>query len=164
MLFRSTLIAAAAVLALPTVIMAFMFGQSRVFFAMSRDGLLPRALSRVGRRGVPVPVTIFTGVFAAIMAGVLPLKFIAEVANAGTLAAFIATAVAMIVLRRQRPELPRPFKTPLWWLVGPLAIAGCLYLFWSLPSITKILFFAWNAVGLSVYMVYGRTESRLAGS
>ncbi|RAK59236.1 amino acid permease [Phenylobacterium hankyongense] len=158
----SVLIAAAAVIALPTVIMAFMFGQSRVFFAMSRDGLLPRGLSAVNRRGVPAPVTLMTGICAALMAGFLPLKFIAEVANAGTLAAFIATAIAMMVLRRQRPELPRPFRTPLWWLVGPLAVAGCLYLFWSLADITKVLFFAWNALGVGVYLAYGRTKSRLA--
>jgi APA family basic amino acid/polyamine antiporter len=158
----AVLIAAAAVIALPTVIMAFMFGQSRVFFAMSRDGLLPTGLSAVNGRGVPAAVTILTGVCAAAMAGFLPLKFIAEVANAGTLAAFIATAIAMMVLRRQRPELTRPFRTPLWWLVGPLAVGGCLYLFWSLADLTKEMFFAWNAAGVVVYLIYGRTRSRLA--
>ena len=158
----AVLIAAAAVIALPTVIMAFMFGQSRVFFAMSRDGLLPTGLSGVNRRGVPAAVTILTGVCAAAMAGVLPLKFIAEVANAGTLAAFIATAVAMMVLRRQRPDLPRPFRTPVWWLVGPLAILGCLYLFSSLAGVTQAMFFAWNGAGLVAYLFYGRRRSRLA--
>ncbi len=160
----AVLIAAAAVIALPTVIMAFMFGQSRVFFAMSRDGLLPRGLSAVNPRGVPVAVTLLTGICAAAMAGFLPLKFIAEVANAGTLAAFIATAIAMMVLRRQRPELDRPFRTPLWWLVGPAAIGGCLYLFSSLAGITQVMFFVWNGVGLVVYLAYGRTKSRLAGA
>ena len=158
----AVLIAAAAVIALPTVIMAFMFGQSRVFFAMSRDGLLPKGLSRVNVRGVPAKVTILTGVAAAVMAGFLPLSFIAELANAGTLAAFIATAIAMMVLRRQRPELPRPFRTPLWWLVGPLAVFGCLYLFSSLNGFTKGMFFAWNWVGAVVYLIYGRTHSRLS--
>jgi APA family basic amino acid/polyamine antiporter len=158
----ATLIAAAAVIALPTVIMAFMFGQSRVFFAMSRDGLLPRSLSAVNGRGVPAAVTVLTGVCAAAMAGILPLKFIAEVANAGTLAAFIATAIAMMVLRRQHPDLARPFRTPVWWLVGPLAVAGCLYLFSSLASITQVMFFVWNGVGLLVYLAYGRTKSALA--
>lgn len=158
----AVLIAAAAVIALPTVIMAFMFGQSRVFFAMSRDGLLPRQLSAVNRRGVPAAVTILTGVCAAAMAGFLPLRFIAEVANAGTLAAFIATALAMMVLRRQRPDLRRPFKTPIWWLVGPVAIGGCVYLFSSLAGITQVMFFVWNGVGLLVYLAYGRTRSRLA--
>jgi APA family basic amino acid/polyamine antiporter len=160
----AVLIAAAAVIALPTVIMAFMFGQSRVFFAMSRDGLLPTGLSAVNRRGVPAPVTLLTGLCAALMAGFLPLKFIAEVANAGTLAAFIATAIAMMVLRRQRPELPRPFKTPFWWLVGPLAVLGCLYLFSSLALITQEMFFVWNVLGLAVYLVYGRSKSRLAAA
>jgi APA family basic amino acid/polyamine antiporter len=158
----AVLIAAAAVIALPTVIMAFMFGQSRVFFAMSRDGLLPTALSAVNARGVPAPVTILTGVFAAGMAGFVPLKHLAEVANAGTLAAFIATAFAMMILRRQQPDLARPFRTPLWWLVGPLAVAGCVYLFWSLADFTKGFFFAWNGVGVVVYLLYGRTRSLLA--
>jgi APA family basic amino acid/polyamine antiporter len=158
----AALIAGAAVVALPTVIMAFMFGQSRVFFAMSRDGLLPRRLSAVDSRGVPAAVTLLTGVCAALMAGFLPLRFIAEVANAGTLAAFIATAIAMMVLRRQRPELTRPFKTPLWWLVGPLAVGGCLYLFFSLAGVTQGLFVVWNAIGLVVYLLYGRTRSRMA--
>lgn len=160
----ATLIGAAAVIALPTVIMAFMFGQSRVFFAMSRDGLLPSGLSAVNRRGVPAAVTILTGVCAAAMAGFLPLKFIAEVANAGTLAAFIATAIAMMILRRQRPDLPRSFKTPIWWLVGPLAVLGCLYLFSSLAGVTQVMFFLWNGVGLIVYLLYGRAKSRLAGA
>ena len=160
----AVLIAAAAVIALPTVIMAFMFGQSRVFFAMSRDGLLPRGLSAVNARGVPAAVTILTGVCAAAMAGFLPLKFIAEVANAGTLAAFIATALAMMILRVQRPELTRPFRTPLWWAVGPLAIVGCVYLFSSLAGLTQVMFVIWNIVGLLVYLAYGRTKSRLAGA
>ncbi|MBW8816316.1 MAG: amino acid permease [Caulobacterales bacterium] len=158
----AVLIAAAAVIALPTVIMAFMFGQSRVFFAMSRDGLLPTRLSAVNRRGVPAAVTILTGVCAAAMAGILPLKFIAEVANAGTLAAFIATAISMMVLRRRRPDLPRPFRTPVWWAVGPLAVIGCVYLFSSLQTITQVMFFIWNGLGVLVYLAYGRTSSRLA--
>lgn len=158
----AVLIAAAAVIALPTVIMAFMFGQSRVFFAMSRDGLLPSGLSRVNARGVPAAVTLLTGACAAAIAGFLPLKFIAEVANAGTLAAFIATAVAMMVLRVQRPDLPRPFRAPAWWAVGPLAVIGCLYLFYSLAGITQLMFVAWNVAGVLVYLAYGRTRSRLA--
>jgi APA family basic amino acid/polyamine antiporter len=160
----AVLIAAAAVIALPTVIMAFMFGQSRVFFAMARDGLLPRTLAQVSPRGAPVRVTVFTGLLAAVIAGAAPLKLIAELANAGTLAAFVATAVSMMILRVQRPDLPRPFRTPLWWIVGPLAIAGCLYLFWSLPALTRWLFLGWNLVGLAVYLLWSRRHSVLAGS
>lgn len=158
----AVLIAAAAVIALPTVIMAFMFGQSRVFFAMSRDRLIPGWLCAVNARGVPARVTVFTALVAAVMAGLVPLKRLAEVANAGTLAAFIATAIAMMMLRRARPDLARPFRTPVWWLVGPLAVAGCLYLFSSLATFTQLFFLGANAVGLVVYLLYGRTRSRLA--
>jgi len=158
----ASLIAGAAVVALPTVIMVFMFGQSRVFFAMARDGLLPRGLTKVSSRGVPAPVTILTGVIAAGIAGVLPLGAIAALANAGTLAAFIATAFAVMVLRRRLPDIPRPFRTPVYWLVGPAAVAGCLYLFSSLPLTTMLYFLIWNVVGVGVYMAYGRVKSRLA--
>ncbi|MDR3508673.1 MAG: amino acid permease [Caulobacteraceae bacterium] len=156
------LVAGAAVLALPTVILAFMYGQSRIFFVMARDGLLPEGLSRVNpRTGTPVVMTIITAVFAAALAGLLTLKEIAEVANAGTLCAFIAVAVSMMVLRMREPNRPRVFKAPVWWLVGPLAIGGCLYLFSSLPTMTIIRFFAWNAIGLVIYLVFARRSSLL---
>ena len=129
---------------------------------MARDGLLPIGLARVGRRGVPGAVTIATGVLAALIAGFLPLKAIAELANAGTLAAFIATAVSMLTLRRRAPDLTRPFHCPAPWLVGPLAIAGCLYLFASLPAVTIVWFLAWNAFGLVVYLAWSRRRSVLA--
>lgn len=160
----ASLIAGAAVVALPTVIMVFMFGQSRVFFAMARDGLLPRGLAGVDRRGVPVAVTILTGVIAAVIAGAMPLSEIASLANAGTLAAFIATAAAVMYLRRHRPELDRPFTTPLVWLIAPAAILGCVYLFTSLTANTIAFFFAWNVVGVVVYLIYGRGRSNLAVS
>jgi APA family basic amino acid/polyamine antiporter len=155
-------IAGAAVLAMPTVIMVFMFGQSRVFFAMARDGLLPQGLAGVDRRGVPVAVTVLTGVIAAVIAGLVPLDEIASLANAGTLAAFIATAFAVMVLRRRSPELVRPFTTPVVWLIAPGAVVGCLYLFTSLQTKTMLFFFAWNAIGVLAYLVYGRMKSRLA--
>ncbi len=156
-------IGAAAVIALPTVIMAFMYGQSRVFFAMARDGLLPRRLAAVhATRGTPVAVTVLTGVIAATLAGFMPLARIVALANAGTLCAFIATAAAMAILRLREPQRPRRFRTPLWPLVALLAIAGCLYLFASLPGETIRFFFVWNALGLAVYLLYARHLSRLA--
>ncbi len=158
----AALIAGAAVVAMPTVIMVFMFGQSRVFFAMARDGLLPRGLAKVDRRGVPVAVTVLTGVIAAIIAGAMPLDEIAALANAGTLAAFIATACAVMALRRRAPHLERPFVTPLVWVIAPAAVAGCLYLFTSLSAKTIVFFFAWNAVGVVAYLLYGRSKSALA--
>jgi len=160
----AAIIAGAAVVAMPTVIMVFMFGQSRVFFAMARDGLLPRALAGVDRRGVPTAVTIMTGVIAAVFAGLVPLADIASLANAGTLAAFIAVCCAVMVLRVRSPELPRPFVTPAVWLVAPATIAGCLYLFSSLQTKTMLFFLGANAVGAVVYLLYGRTKSQLAAA
>jgi APA family basic amino acid/polyamine antiporter len=160
----AAVIAGAAVVAMPTVIMVFMFGQSRVFFAMARDGLLPRALSSVDRRGVPVAVTVLTGVIAAAIGGFVPLADIAALANAGTLAAFIATACAVMVLRRRSPDIERPFSTPLVWVIGPAAVIGCVYLFTSLSAKTMEFFAAWNAFGVVVYLLYSRTRSRLAAA
>jgi APA family basic amino acid/polyamine antiporter len=158
----AAVIAGAAVVAMPTVIMVFMYGQSRVFFAMARDGLLPRRLSAVDRRGVPSAVTVLTGVIAAAIGGFLPLADIAALANAGTLAAFIATACAVMALRRRAPSLARPFATPVVWLIAPAAVVGCIYLFTSLSGLTIGFFFLWNAIGVGVYLLYGRTKSALA--
>ena len=160
----AALIAGAAVLAMPTVIMVFMFGQSRVFYAMARDGLLPRALAAVGPRGVPTAVTLLTGVIAAIIGGLMPLDEIAALANAGTLAAFIATAFAVMVLRRRAPDISRPFRTPLVWVIGPATVLGCLYLFSSLAGKTMGFFVIWNVIGVGVYLAYGRRRSRLAAA
>jgi APA family basic amino acid/polyamine antiporter len=161
----ATLIGAAAVLALPTVIMAFMYGQSRIFFVMARDGLLPQRLSAIHPRfGTPVLMTLVTGVIVAIIAGLLPLKEIAELANAGTLVAFIAVAVCMMVLRVKAPNQPRLFRAPLPWVIGPLGIIGCAYLFISLPFATVWRFFAWNALGLIVYLLYARRQSLLVNA
>ncbi len=159
-----TLIAAAAIIALPTVILVMMFGQSRVFFVMSRDGLLPRGLSKVHPKfGTPTTITIITGCFVAAVAGFFRLDEIAELSNAGTLAAFVAAAVCMMVMRKTHPDLPRVFRCPWPWVVGPLTIAGCLYLFISLPPSTMLRFLAWNVVGLVIYFFYGRRHSALAG-
>ncbi|WP_129776955.1 amino acid permease [Peristeroidobacter soli] len=153
----------AAIVALPTVIMAFMYGQSRIFFVMARDGLLPRRLSVVSESsGTPALMTMITGVIVAVIAGFLPLQRIAEVANAGTLVAFIAVAVCMLVLRNQAPNAPRPFRTPAATLIAWAAILGCAYLFVSLPGVTKLTFVVWNAIGIVVYFVYARYQSALA--
>jgi APA family basic amino acid/polyamine antiporter len=156
----STLVAAAAIIALPTVIMVMMFGQSRVFFVMARDGLLPPVLSRVNQRfGTPMVCTILIGGLVSLVAGFLPLSEIAELSNAGTLAAFIAVGLCVMVLRLTKPDAPRIFKTPVVWVVAPLAILGCGYLFWSLPWVTQKRFLIWNAIGLVVYLLYGRLNS-----
>jgi APA family basic amino acid/polyamine antiporter len=156
------IVAAAAVIALPTVLLAFFYGQSRIFFVMSRDGLLPRGLSKVGKRGTPVVITVFTAIVTSALAGVARLDEIAALANAGTLIAFVAVAACMLVLRKRDPQRPRVFRTPIAWIVGPLAILGCAYLFTSLPTRTQLWCLLWNAFGLLVYLLYARRNSLLA--
>ncbi len=156
-------VALAAVIALPTVILAFMYGQSRIFFVMARDGLLPRALSKVNAKtGTPVLMTLLTGALSAVISGFLSLKDIAELANAGTLAAFIAVGVSVIVLRRREPNRPRVFSTPLWQVVAPAGVLGCLYLFSSLPAKTQLYFLYAHIIGAVIYFAYGKRKSVLA--
>lgn len=157
------MIALAAVIALPSVILVMMYGQSRVFFVMARDGLLPRSLARISpRTGAPTRITLLTGLSIAFVAGIFRLDEIAELANAGTLIAFISVGACLMILRRRSPELPRLFRCPQPLLVGTLTIMGCAYLLFSLPEATLIRFGAWNAIGLLVYCVYGRLRSDAA--
>lgn len=157
-------VASAAIIALPTVILVLMYGQSRIFFVMARDGLLPPSLAKVSRaRGTPVLMTALTGIVVVLLAATLQLSQIALLANAGTLCAFVAVAASMLVLRAREPNRARPFRTPLPWIVGPLCIVGCLYLFLNgLPAFTQWWFLFWNAGGLILYFAYGAWRSRLA--
>ena len=159
----AAVIGAVASIAIPTVILAFLYGQTRIFYVMARDGLLPRSWARVhSKLGTPVIITIFTAIVCSALAGLLTLGEIASLANAGTLAAFIAVAVSLMVLRRREPNLERPFRTPLAWIVAPAAILGCLYLFSSLNSGTIERFFIWMAIGIPVYLLWGSHKSALA--
>lgn len=154
------LVALAAIIALPSVILVMMYGQSRIFFVMARDGLLPRRLARISpRTGAPTFITVLTGLSIAGVAGFFRLDEIAELANAGTLLAFISVGVCLMVLRRGAPHIERLFRCPAPFVVGTAAVLGCLYLLASLPSSTIIRFFIWNLVGLAVYFAYGRRRS-----
>jgi basic amino acid/polyamine antiporter, APA family len=155
------LVGLAAIIALPSVILVMMYGQSRIFFVMARDGLLPPVVSRVNAKGSPALITAVTGIFVAIFAGFIPLKEIAALSNAGTLIAFIAVALSMIILRRKLPHLKRTFKTPLYLLVGLIAIGGCGFIFYSLPLQSQLFTLIWMVIGLVVYFSYGRWNSRL---
>jgi APA family basic amino acid/polyamine antiporter len=151
----AAVIGAAAIIALPTVILAFLFGQSRIFFVMARDGLLPGWLAAASpRTGAPIRITLMTAVLVGILAGLVPLAQIAALANAGTLLAFASVAVCMLVLRRRLPLAGRLFLTPWPWLVGPVTVLGCLYLFFSLPGITRTFFLVWNVTGLLYYSLW----------
>ncbi len=155
-------VAIAAVIALPTVLLGFLYGQSRIFLVMARDGFLPQGLARISKRGTPARITMVTAVLVAVIAGVLPIDEIAALANAGTLIAFTAVGLCLLVLRRRAPDLKRPFRTPGAWAVGLGAIGGCAYLFISLPLTTILACFAWNAIGLLVYILYGQKRAAAA--
>jgi APA family basic amino acid/polyamine antiporter len=158
------ILAVSAVVALPTVILAFFYGQSRIFFTIARDGLLPNSLARVSSRGTPVRITIFTAIVTSIFAGLIPLASIAALANAGTLAAFVAVCAAMLVLRRREPNRERKFRTPAATFVGTMGILGCLYLFISLPNRTQLFFLGAQAIGIVLYLIYGHGAAERARS
>jgi basic amino acid/polyamine antiporter, APA family len=160
--WAARVLGASAVVALPTVILAFFYGQSRIFFTVARDGLLPPTLARVSRRGTPVRITIFTAIVTSVFAGLIPLASIAALANAGTLAAFIAVCAAMLVLRRREPDRERKFRAPLPWVVGLGGIFGCLYLFISLPNRTQLFFLTAQVIGLVLYGIYGSSAAERA--
>jgi len=156
------LVGLAAGLALPSVILMMMFGQTRIFFVMSRDGLLPEFLSKIHPKyHTPHVVTMITGVFVAFFAALFPVGALADISNSGTLFAFAMVAISVLVLRRTDASRYRPFRTPAVAVTAPLAIAGCVYLFFSLSSYTLLLFAGWAAVGLIVYFLYSRSRSHV---
>ncbi|MGC1214619.1 MAG: amino acid permease [Micromonospora sp.] len=161
--FIANLITVGALAGLTTVVMILMLGQSRVAFAMSRDGLLPRWLSRVHPRfGTPHRITVIVGVVVALLAGFIPLEELAELVNIGTLFAFALVATAVILLRRTRPDLPRGFRVPGGPVIPVLAVVACVVLMLFLTVQTWVRFVVWMVLGLIVYFLYGRRHSRLA--
>jgi APA family basic amino acid/polyamine antiporter len=161
--FFSGVISFGAAVGLTTVCMILLLGQTRVFFAMSRDGLLPRFFSRVHPRfKTPYRPTILLGVVIAIVAGFTSLSELAELVNIGTLFAFVIVAVSVIILRRTRPDLPRAFRTPLVPVLPIVSVAASFWLMLNLPAETWLRFGIWMVIGVVVYFFYGRTHSRLA--
>jgi APA family basic amino acid/polyamine antiporter len=157
------LLGLAAFLALPSVILMMLFGQTRIFFVMSRDGLLPEVLSRIHARfKTPHIVTMITGIGVTFAAAFLPVGKLADISNSGTLFAFLVVALAVMILRIKDKDRNRPFKTPAVWVVGPLAIVGCITLFFFLPADAKLVFPIWTGIGLIVYFLYGYRKSHVA--
>ena len=157
------LLGLAAFLALPSVVLMMLFGQTRIFFVMARDGLLPEVLSRVHPRfKTPHIVTMVTSLGVIVAAAFLPVGKLADISNSGTLFAFMIVAIAVMILRVKEAKRPRPFKTPAIWLIGPAAVAGCLVLFLFLPPGAKLVFPIWSAIGLLFYFSYGFRKSHVA--
>ncbi len=159
--WAANVISIGALAGLTTVVMVLMLGQIRVLFAMSRDGLLPRSLSRTGERGTPVRATILVGALVAAAATFFPAGKLEEMVNVGTLFAFILVSAGVMVLRRTHPELPRAFRVPALPVIGVLAILACLWLMLNLTILTWLRFFVWMAIGVVVYFIYGRRHSLL---
>jgi basic amino acid/polyamine antiporter, APA family len=151
-----------ALVAITSVMLTTLYGQTRIMFAMARDGLIPEWLAEVNpRTGTPVRLTLGFGVGIALLAAFVPLSTIVELVNIGTLFAFMLVNAGVIILRRTRPEMPRPFRVPFSPVFPLVGIALCAYLMSQLPLTTWIRFFGWLAAGMLIYGFYGYRHSRL---
>ncbi|MBD3728132.1 MAG: amino acid permease [Sphingomonadales bacterium] len=152
----------AAFLALPSVILVLIFGQTRIFFVMARDGLLPEKLSTVHPKyKTPHIVTMLTGGVVALGAAFFPVGKLADISNAGTLYAFMMVAIAVLILRKRDPERKRAFRVPAVWLIAPLTIVGCVFLFLNLPIDAMLFLPGWGLLGIVIYLAYSRGSSHL---
>src|SRR5687767_7696489 len=157
------LVSAGAVAGITSVLLVMLMSQPRIFFAMSRDGLLPKGVSKVHPRfGTPYITTIITCVIVAIVASLTQIQVVGEMTSIGTLFAFVVVCAAVLVLRIQRPDAHRPFRVPGGHLFPVLGIVSCLWLMLSLPVVTWIRFLVWLDIGILIYWFYGRTHSPLA--
>ena len=156
----SAIVAVGAICGITTVLLVLLYGQSRIFFAMSRDGMVPANVCKIHRRfHTPYRVTILGAIFVSVIAGVFPIGMIAEMANIGTLSAFLIASIGVMVLRKTEPDLKRNFKCPAVWLIAPLAVLSCGYLMANLPLATWHRFGFWLLFGLCVYFGYSRAHS-----
>jgi len=145
-----------AVVGLASVVLVLLLGQSRVFYAMSRDGLIPPTYSRIHPKyRTPWLGTIITGAIAALLAGIVPLGILGELVSIGTLLAFVIVCLAILVLRVKAPHLHRPFRTPAVWIVAPLGMGMCLFMMAFLPLDTWLRLVVWTIIGLAIYAAYG---------
>lgn len=158
----SAVVGTGAIAGITTVLMAVMYGQTRVFFAMSRDGLLPIGICKVHPKyGTPHIITVVSGIIVALIAGLTPVDILAELVNIGTLFAFLTTAIGVLVLRKTAPDAVRPFRCPAVHIIAPAAVLCCAYLMYSLPVQTWIRYSVWLATGLIIYFTYGYRHSGL---
>jgi APA family basic amino acid/polyamine antiporter len=160
--WAASLTAFGAVVAITSVILAMFYGQTRIFFAMARDGLVPEGLATVNpRTGTPLKLTIGFGLIMAVLAALVPLSELVKLVNIGTLFAFLVVNVGIVVLRRTQPDMPRPFRVPFVPLFPIIGSALIIYLMIDLPGFTWIRFVGWMAIGLLIYAFYGYRRSRL---
>ncbi len=159
--WAATVISIGALAGLTTVVMVLVLGQSRIIFAMARDGLLPNNLAKTGSHGTPVRVTVLVAIIIALAATVFPVGKLEEMVNVGTLFAFILVSAGVMILRRTRPDLQRGFRVPFVPALPILSIAACVWLMLNLSCLTWIRFVIWMALGVVFYLIYGRRNSVL---
>jgi APA family basic amino acid/polyamine antiporter len=153
------------VLGLASAMLVCIYGQSRIFYRMSLDGLIPPAFGRISRQSqVPVFGTCFVGAASAVVAGLLPIGLLGELVSIGTLLAFAIVCAGVVVLRKAEPHWPRGFRAPALWPVALLGIGSCLYMMISLPIGTWVRLIVWLSIGGAIYFGYGRKRSMLAGA
>ncbi|MDX2564894.1 amino acid permease [Streptomyces sp. TX20-6-3] len=163
--FWGTLLAAGAVISIASVVLTVLYGQTRVLFAMSRDGLVPKVFGKVNAKtGTPRVNTVLVSLFCGALASVIPLGKLVDATSIGTLFAFALVNIAVIVLRRTRPTMDRTFRVPLGWTFPILGFVFCVYNMFSLDSVTWVVFGCWMAAGLVFYFLYGMRRSRLASA
>src|SRR6266545_4082247 len=161
--WMSSLIKLGAIAGLSSVILVMLLGQSRVFYSMSRDGLLPPFINRVHPKfQTPYLTSIVTGVVVAFFAAILPIRDAASLVSIGTLLAFVIVSIGILVLRVREPNLPRVFKTPAVWFVAPAGAVSAGYLMWALPPVTWERLAIWFVIGMVIYFSYGIRKSKLA--
>ena len=145
-----------------TVLIVLLYGQSRIFFSMARDGLLPGFFSRIHPRFCTLYLSsLLVGIVVAFVAGLTPINVVAELTNIGTLAAFVLVSAAVLILRRTQPNLRRAFRVPLVPWIPILSIIASLVLIVSLPWVTLVRFVIWLAIGMVIYFLYSRRNSHL---
>jgi APA family basic amino acid/polyamine antiporter len=155
-------VALGAAVSMSAVLLVFQYGQPRIFFAMARDGLLPKWAAKIHPvTRIPSTTTLLTGVFVAVWALVGDAAETYDLTNIGTLFAFMLVSIGVLVLRYKEPDRPRPFKVPFVWVVSLLSAAGCIFIMYGLPGTAWRRFAAWMAIGLVLYFSYGFTHSRL---
>lgn len=160
--FGSAVVGTGALAGLTTVLLVMMYAQTRAFFAISRDGLIPQKLCKTHPRyGTPHVVTALVGVGVALISGFTPIHLVAEMCSSGTLFAFIVASIGVVVMRRKYPDAERPFKCPAVYLVAACAVLSCAYVMYNLAFMTWIRFIVWSILGIIIYFLYGYTHSRL---
>lgn len=158
----SALVATGAIAGITSVLLILIYGQSRIFFVMSRDGLIPQSFSKLHKKfSTPYISVLATSAVVAVIAGFFPLKTLSHMTSLGTLFSFVIVAIGVIVLRFTQPDLPRSFKCPAVYITAPLAVLSCGYLIYNLLLENGIYFLAWSILGLIVYFAYGYRKSPL---